>query len=173
VTIGIVVAQIFGLEWILGTNDLWPYALAAGAVPAAAQILIAMISPESPAWLAANGKVEEAEQVQISLKGSEQLVQPEKPEKEVGLIENIKNIFANPPVRAACIQVLIYMMIQQLSGINAVFFYSGSIFKSAGIPASLSGVATVGLGAINVAGVFVAVALITKTGRLTLFSGVW
>ena len=55
VTIGIVVAQIFGLEWILGTNDNWPWALALGAAPAVLQILLGFISPESPSWLAGQG----------------------------------------------------------------------------------------------------------------------
>ena len=55
VTIGIVVAQIFGLEWIFGTNDLWPICLALGAAPAATQIVLGFISPESPAWLAGKG----------------------------------------------------------------------------------------------------------------------
>merc|ERR1739848_39704 len=48
VTVGIVIAQIFGLEWFLGTNALWPYVLAAGCVPAVLQILAAIFAPESP-----------------------------------------------------------------------------------------------------------------------------
>merc|ERR1711997_75052 len=67
------------------------------------------------------------------------------------------------------ITVCMYMVIQQLSGINAIFFYSTSIFLSAGIPSDWSGLCSVGLSTINVLGVFAAVALIDKKGRLYLF----
>ena len=55
ITIGIVVAQIFGLEWVFGTNDSWPINLALGAAPAVSQVLLGIFSPESPAWLAGQG----------------------------------------------------------------------------------------------------------------------
>lgn len=170
VTIGIVVSQVFGLEWIFGTNENWPICFALGAAPAVLQILLTFISPESPAWLAGRGDIQEAEKSLLQLQGENAVleVSTEKRE-ETGLIQNIKEILGSPGPKNALITVCIYMIIQQLSGINAIFFYSTSIFISAGIPVELSGLCSVGLSTVNVLGVFAAVALIDKKGRIFLF----
>ena len=71
VVLGIVVSQALGLEWIFGTMDLWPYALGCGAVPALLQIVLALLSPESPKWLASNGKMAKAKIAMAQLQGKE------------------------------------------------------------------------------------------------------
>ncbi|KAF5747117.1 sugar transporter ERD6-like 6 [Tripterygium wilfordii] len=58
------------------------------------------------------------------------------------------------------------LMLQQLSGINGVLFYSSTIFEAAGI--SSSNVATFGVGAIQVIATGVATWLVDKTGRRLL-----
>jgi len=58
------------------------------------------------------------------------------------------------------------LVLQQLSGINAILFYSSNIFKSAGV--SSSNVATVGLGAIQVIATGVTTWLMDKAGRRLL-----
>jgi len=165
VTVGIVVSQVFGLEWIFGTNENWPVCLALGAAPAVLQILLCFLSPESPSWLAGRGDMgtQEAEKALLQLQGDNAVleVSTEKRE-EAGLIQNIKEIFGSPGPKNALITVCIYMIIQQLSGINAIFFYSTSIFISAGIPVEWSGLCSVGLSTVNVLGVLAAVALIDK-----------
>ena len=86
-----------------------------------------------------------------------------------GLVQNIKDMVQIVGVKRALTNVLIYMIIQQFSGINACFFYSAAIFKNAGIPQTWAGVATVGLGAVNVLGNVTALFLIERAGRITLF----
>lgn len=56
-------------------------------------------------------------------------------------------------------------MCQQLSGINVVFFYSTSIFKSIGI--ERGDIATAALGAVNVLMTIVATVLMDRLGRKT------
>ncbi|KVH98409.1 General substrate transporter [Cynara cardunculus var. scolymus] len=58
------------------------------------------------------------------------------------------------------------LVLQQLSGINGVLFYSSNIFQSAGI--SSSDAATFGLGAIQVIATGVSTWLVDKTGRRIL-----
>ncbi|KAE8675923.1 putative plastidic glucose transporter 2 [Hibiscus syriacus] len=55
--------------------------------------------------------------------------------------------------------------LQQLSGINAVFYFSSSVFKSAGVP---SDVANVLIGVANLSGSIVAMLLMDKLGRKLL-----
>lgn len=58
------------------------------------------------------------------------------------------------------------LMLQQLSGINGVLFYSSNIFEAAGI--SSSDIATVGLGVIQVIATGVTTWLVDKAGRRLL-----
>lgn len=64
--------------------------------------------------------------------------------------------------------VLVVMMSQQLSGINAVIFYSTSIFTTAGLAGDKAQYATLGMTTINVIMTVVSVFLIERLGRRTL-----
>ncbi|CAM8925869.1 unnamed protein product [Rhodiola kirilowii] len=55
--------------------------------------------------------------------------------------------------------------LQQLSGINAVFYFSSTVFKSAGVPSDL---ANIFVGLSNIFGSLVAMALMDKLGRKVL-----
>ncbi|XP_035984465.1 LOW QUALITY PROTEIN: solute carrier family 2, facilitated glucose transporter member 4-like [Fundulus heteroclitus] len=55
---------------------------------------------------------------------------------------------------------------QQLSGINAIFYYSTAIFAQAGVSQPVY--ATIGVGVINTIFTLVSVALVDRTGRRTL-----
>ncbi|KAL4557838.1 hypothetical protein LXL04_036032 [Taraxacum kok-saghyz] len=58
------------------------------------------------------------------------------------------------------------LLLQQLTGINGVLFYSSDIFESAGIQSSKA--ATFGLGAIQVVATAVTTGLVDKSGRIVL-----
>ncbi|MEQ2175242.1 hypothetical protein GOODEAATRI_016131 [Goodea atripinnis] len=51
VVIGILVAQIFGLESLLGSDNLWPLLLALTILPALLQTIMLPFCPESPRYL--------------------------------------------------------------------------------------------------------------------------
>ena len=80
----------------------------------------------------------------------------------------LKEMLTNGSLRRPLIIAMMMMLAQQLSGINCAIFYSTQIFKSAGLNASQSQSATLGMGAMNVAMTFVSLALIEKAGRKTL-----
>lgn len=54
-------------------------------------------------------------------------------------------------------------IVQQLSGINAIVYFSSSVFRDAGVPSEAIASAAVGL--INVIGTLVAASLMDKNGR--------
>ncbi|GAB4842392.1 hypothetical protein Ancab_012363 [Ancistrocladus abbreviatus] len=58
--------------------------------------------------------------------------------------------------------------LQQLSGINAVFYFSSAVFRRAGVP---SDVANISVGIVNLSGSFVATILMDKLGRKVLLLG--
>lgn len=61
-TIGYVIANVLGAYVDLGP-DTWRWLLASGVIPAVAVLLIRIGTPESPGWLVAKGRVEEAQAI--------------------------------------------------------------------------------------------------------------
>jgi len=60
IVIGILVAQIFGLKVIMGTEELWPLLLGFTIIPAVLQSAALPFCPESPRFLLINRKEEES-----------------------------------------------------------------------------------------------------------------
>ena len=168
VTGGSVLSQIIGLPWFMGNWDLWPVLLLLGAFMPLLQLVLIPFCPESPLWLARNGKKMEAVKAEKQLYGYSKLNLNEPKEQKVSLLTNIKQIFNNPPVYRAVVVSVMLMVIQQFCGINAIVFYSTEIFENAGIPSEYSGLCSVGLGVFKWAFLWVALALIDKAGRRPL-----
>uniref|UniRef100_H3G9A9 Hexose transporter 1 n=1 Tax=Phytophthora ramorum TaxID=164328 RepID=H3G9A9_PHYRM len=141
VTIGILFPAI--CFFFANTSDGWRYL---AGFPAVLAVLFLLLAPsmcvESPAWLLMKGRREEAKQVITRLYGEENvhlalswLESSSKPDPEQALINDTaqpESLFA-PKYRLALAAAILLSTTQQLSGINAVFYYSNSIFEDAGI----------------------------------------
>nr|KAF6496055.1 hypothetical protein HJG63_010307 [Rousettus aegyptiacus] len=76
IVIGILVAQIFGLKFILGTDDLWPVLLGFTILPAVLQSIALPFCPESPRFMLINRKEEEsAKKILQQLWGTQDVAQ--------------------------------------------------------------------------------------------------
>lgn len=63
---------------------------------------------------------------------------------------------------------IIMQLSQQLSGINAIFYYSTNIFTSAGVTEELAIYSTIGVGVVMVVMTLVSIPLMDRAGRRTL-----
>lgn len=63
---------------------------------------------------------------------------------------------------------VVMQLSQQLSGINAIFYYSTNIFTSAGLKEEVAKYSTIGVGVVMVAMSLVSIMLMDRTGRRTL-----
>ena len=63
---------------------------------------------------------------------------------------------------------IVMQLSQQLSGINAIFYYSTTIFTSAGLSEDISKYSTLGVGVVMVVMTLVSVGLMDRAGRRTL-----
>ncbi|KAI9919999.1 hypothetical protein PsorP6_015564 [Peronosclerospora sorghi] len=169
-----------GFRWIAGM----PIAFATSFV-----ILSYFFMVESPVWLLAHGHELEAEHELARLYGTQNVsvmrgwIQPHECRSklpphlspdEIALVQNetnwsilTKNTFRQPLVIAVGLTC-----INQLVGINAVFFYSSSILRDAGIADSRAGLMIIDM--LNILPVPLAAAL-TKTmrKRTLLISGIF
>ncbi|XP_061912648.1 solute carrier family 2, facilitated glucose transporter member 3a [Entelurus aequoreus] len=173
VVVGILVAQIFGLEFLLGSSKLWPLLLALTVAPAIVQCILLPFCPESPRFLLINLKQEEqARKALVRLRGSEDVsrdLQEMKEESNKMALEKkvtILELFRSPAYRQPLLIAVMLQLSQQLSGINAVFYYSTSIFTSAGVKQPI--IATIGAGIVNTIFTVVSLFLVEKAGRRTL-----
>ncbi|KAM3300278.1 hypothetical protein ACQJBY_041348 [Aegilops geniculata] len=166
VTIGIVLA------YILGMFVPWRMLAVIGILPCTILIPGLFFIPESPRWLAKMNKMEDFETSLQVLRGFETDITSE--------VNDIKRAVTSANKRAAIrfqelnqkkfrmplILGIGLLILQQLSGINAILFYASSIFKAAGI--TNSDLATSGLGGIQVLATLVTTWLLDRAGRRIL-----
>ncbi|KAH7520025.1 hypothetical protein FEM48_Zijuj08G0099900 [Ziziphus jujuba var. spinosa] len=166
VTVGIVLAYLLGLF----VN--WRALAVIGILPCTILIPGLFFIPESPRWLAKMGMTEDFEASLQVLRGFDTDISIEVNEikRSVATTGRRTTIrFSDLKRRRYWFPLMIgigLLVLQQLSGINGVLFYSSNIFANAGI--SSSNVATVGLGAIQVIATGVTTWLVDKTGRRLL-----
>ncbi|NXF78266.1 GTR5 protein, partial [Sclerurus mexicanus] len=175
ITLGILVAQILGLNSILGNAEGWPVLLGLTGIPSLIQLLTLPFFPESPRYLLIQkGNEEQARQALQRLRGwgdvddeIEEMFQEDQSEKEEGQF-SVLSLCTFRGLRWQLISIIVMMMGQQLSGVNAVFYYADRIFESAGVDSSSIQYVTVSIGAINVIMTLLAVFIVESLGRRIL-----
>ncbi|XP_015738299.1 solute carrier family 2, facilitated glucose transporter member 5 [Coturnix japonica] len=175
ITIGILVAQILGLTSILGHVKGWPLLLGLTGIPSALQLLTLPFFPESPRYLLIQkGNEDQARQALQRLRGwddvddeIEEMRQEDKSEKEEGHL-SVFTLCTFRGLRWQLISIVVMMMGQQLSGVNAVFYYADRIFLSAGVETNNVQYVTVSIGAVNVVMTLLAVFIVESLGRRML-----
>ncbi|KAL8466664.1 hypothetical protein ACS0TY_035640 [Phlomoides rotata] len=167
VTIGIM------LSYLLGLFVDWRVLAVLGILPCLLLIPGLFFIPESPRWLAKMGMTEDFEASLQVLRGFDADISIEVNEikRSVASSSNRRTAirFADLKLRRYWLPLMIgigLLVLQQLTGINGVIFYSNNIFQSAGIESSNA--ATLGVGIIQVIATSVATWLVDKTGRRIL-----
>ena len=88
--------------------------------------------------------------------------------RKYGKLSSIRELFNHPWLRTPLIIGMMMQLSQQLSGINAIFYYSTDIFLSAEVPENYAMFATIGVGATMVIMTLVSIPLMDRLGRRTL-----
>ncbi|KAI8049094.1 general substrate transporter [Syncephalis plumigaleata] len=170
--VGILVAQLLGLA--LSTASGWRLLFGLTIVPAVIQAIMLCFCVESPPCLVASGKIDAAAAALQRLRTGydttaemEAILDSQKAnedgdETSMSIVQLIKS-----PMRKVAVIALVIHALQQLTGINSVFFYSTSMFTDAFGADTARGV-TVGIGALNVGMTFVSSALVERAGRKSL-----
>lgn len=180
VTIGLLFSQVLGLKDILGTKDHWPFLFGFAFVPAVLQLIMLPFCPESPRYLLLScGRISDARLALRRLRASvdvesdieEMRAEDRAHQEEVrryGQLSSIRELFQRPWLRAPMFIGIMMQLSQQLSGINAIFYYSTDIFLSADVSEDYAVFATMGVGAIMVIMTLISIPLIDRLGRRSL-----
>ncbi|RVW32356.1 Plastidic glucose transporter 4 [Vitis vinifera] len=149
---------------------MWRTMFGVAVVPSILLALGMAFSPESPRWLFQQGKISEAEKSIKTLNGKERVAEvmndlreglQGSSEQEAGWFD----LFSGRYWKVVSVGAALFLF-QQLAGINAVVYYSTSVFRSAGIASDVAASALVG--ASNVFGTAIASSLMDRQGRKSL-----
>lgn len=161
-------AQSLGFEeynwrWMLGLETL----------PALLYFLGLFLVPESPRWLIMKGREDEALGTMIKASGEAQARQDIQEVKDSmaassdGETATIWELF-QPAMKLVITIGLVVGVLQQITGINSVFFYAPMIFEQSGIGTDASFMQAILVGIINLVFTILAISLIDKLGRKPL-----
>ncbi|CAI9619215.1 unnamed protein product [Staurois parvus] len=171
---GILISQVVGLEFILGSEKLWPVLLGLSGVPAVIQTILLFFCPESPRYAFIKlGREEAAKTILKKFRGdydpSKDIEEMRREKEEVASEKKVSilQLFKSSNYRQPIIVSLVLHISQQFSGINGIFYYSTSIFTKAGISQPVY--ATIGVGAVNTVATIASLFLVEKAGRRSLY----
>ncbi|GAB6021944.1 Solute carrier 2, facilitated glucose transporter member 1 [Chamberlinius hualienensis] len=175
VTIGLLLSQILGLDKILGTENGWNILLGLAICPPALQMLLLIFCPESPRYLLlTKGWEESARAALIKLRNCgnveddiEEMRTEDRLQQEdirVTMFEMLRT----PHLRAPLIIAVVMQLSQQLSGINAVLYYSTNLFITSGLNDESARLATIGVGSVMVFMTIASIPMMDRAGRRTL-----
>ncbi|MEM9328408.1 MAG: sugar porter family MFS transporter [Bacteroidota bacterium] len=165
-----------GAPWVeaLGIKENnWRWMLGVEAVPAVFYFLGLFIVPRSPRWLIMKGRDEEAFEVMLkfeeeasarqNIAAVHQSLTSEEGKQKTPLTELFK-----PAFKLVLTIGIVIAVLQQITGINSVFFYAPMIFEQSGIGTDASFIQAILVGLTNLVFTILAMSLIDKLGRKPL-----
>ncbi|TFK42786.1 general substrate transporter [Crucibulum laeve] len=179
IVLGIMLTQVAGLR--LSTPTEWRIVLLISFALAVIQFIASAFATESPSWLASKGRLEENKSISVKLWG-EVGINPSSRDVEDPLLDEaeerrrdvhqdavtIPQLFVARDLRKPLMIVCLAMLSQQLSGINAVLYYSNAIL-SRSLP-DLGPYVSLGITIVNVIMTFPPILLIERMGRRSLLT---
>lgn len=156
----------FGLK-----EEVWRWMLGIEIIPAILFSFAMIFVPRSPRWLMLHKRKKEAWQV---LKRIHPLgwVEEEFRQMEVSINQTHKEVSWNslwsPSLRSVLFIGLVVGILQQITGVNAIYFYATTIFEQSGVGKDAAFAQAIWVGIINVVFTLVAMWAIDRLGRRPL-----
>ncbi|KAJ7168129.1 general substrate transporter [Mycena crocata] len=179
IVVGIMITQAIGLRFATPTE--WRSVLAFSLFFSVAQFFLSSMMVESPAWLGGKGQVEQKKTVARKLWGAAPPPTPATASIEDPLLDELEarrdesitaltvpQVFAARELRKPLAIVCFAMLSQQLSGINAVLYYSNDILSKS-LP-EFGPYVSLGITIVNVLMTLAPIYLIDRMGRRQLLT---
>jgi sugar porter (SP) family MFS transporter len=154
----------------------WRWMLGLETLPAVLYFVGLFFVPNSPRWLMMNDRDDEAMDVFTKVNGREKAKDVYKLVKESFEKEKdqekrkLRDLF-KPALKLVLLVGVVIGVLQQITGINAVFFYAPIIFEQTGIGTDASFVQAILVGLTNLVFTVLAILFIDRLGRKPLLIG--
>lgn len=169
VTFGLLLAFI--INYIFAEHENWRLMVLCGAFLASILGIGMLFMPNSPQWLMQKGREKQAIQTLLKIRAPIYVKSEFKKIKATASKQSqpFLMLFKKPFLSLTIFATGLFMF-QQTSGINAIFYYSATIFKSAGF-ATIQGaiLASIIVASINVIATIISLIFIDIVGRRVLF----
>ena len=149
----------------------WRWMLGLELLPAVLCFACLYLVPESPRWLIMQGREKEALSVMSKISGHNQasedlalITASIEADDRIGGRQQLADLFKKP-MQLVLVIGLTVAILQQITGINAVFFYAPMIFEQSGIGTDASFMQAILVGLTNLVFTLVAMAMIDRVGR--------
>ncbi|TRX52727.1 sugar porter family MFS transporter [Thalassomonas sp. M1454] len=156
-------------------ENIWRWMLGLEILPAMLFFIGLFFIPESPRYLVMKGEQQKAKEVLTKLHGAELMqvelneIEKTKQAKTPNLLASFKELFSKKMRLVMLIGVTVAIF-QQVTGVNAIYFYAPSIFEQSGVGTNAAFAQAVWVGLINVIFTIIAMLLIDKVGRKPLLN---
>ncbi len=154
-------------------DTAWRWMLGIMAVPSIIFLLLLFTVPETPRWLMAQGREEQAKAISLKLCSSQ-----EESDQEPAVIKQqiqrdleqskTKVKFFSKRYRKVILMAIAIAAFNQLSGINAILYYAPMVMQETGAGENASYLMSIAVGFMNLVATMTALTVIDKLGRRTL-----
>lgn len=152
----------------------WRWMLGLETLPAILYFLGLFFVPRSPRWLIMKGRSAEAELVLAKFNGTdnakEMIARITGSMKQENEKEGSVSDLWKPGLRLVVTIGVVVAILQQITGINSVFFYAPMIFEQSGIGTDASFIQAILVGLVNLVFTVLAILFIDKLGRKPLLT---
>ncbi|XP_030634290.1 solute carrier family 2, facilitated glucose transporter member 11-like [Chanos chanos] len=173
--LGKLMGQVVGIRELMGTEDMWPYLLALGGLPALVQFLSLLCFPEAPRYLYIDkGDKETCKKVLQWLWQEEDLkmelddMEKERESVQGQAAKTVLDVLRSRAVRWQMLALSLPCAGVQFCGINALYFYAFDIFRESGVEEEQMHYLSLGIGSTELITVIICAFIIDRAGRKRL-----
>ena len=165
---GILVA--YCVDYVFSGTGNWRAMFISAVFPSVVLLIALVFLPESPRWLAARGRLDEALGILSRVETAEEAQRDLQELRDVTETDNLsfRDLFA-PRFRRPLLIGVLLAIFQQITGVNTIIYYTPTILQMAGFESASSALlATVLVGAVNLVATIVSLLLLDRAGRRPL-----
>ncbi|ADB48619.1 sugar porter family MFS transporter [Conexibacter woesei] len=174
ITAGILLAYL--VNAVFAGSEEWRAVFALAAVPATALFIGMLLLPNSPRWLVAVGRVDDAREVMQHVRDPDDPATEQELQEIVAAVDEdarrakqpLAQALTSPLARTILTVGIGLGIFQQITGINTIIYYAPTILKEAGLGTETAALTTVGIGALNFLATLFALTVVDRIGRRTI-----
>lgn len=168
ISTGVVVA--YYVDYLLAAGGNWRWMFISALVPSVILLLGLIYLPESPRWLAAEGRFSEAASVLARAESAAEVREDLKQLQVVTATDNVSfRDLAQHRFRKPLLVGIVLAVIQQVTGVNTIVYYAPTIFQMVGFGSAGKAIlATFLIGFVGLLTTIVSMFLVDKAGRRIL-----